>query len=126
MTIQLPKIRMVIVDDSNVVRQHLIELLMETARVEIVGEVDDAPQALDRIRALKPQVVILDIRMPHGSGLDVLRSLKQESPEIVVIMLTNYPYQQYRDSCLAAGADFFFDKSTEFDRITGVIEGLTA
>jgi len=124
MKTQLPKVRTVIVDDSSVVRGRLVELLKETARVEIVGEVDDAPQAMDRIRALKPQLVILDIRMPHGSGIDVLRDIKLEKPAPIVIMLTNYPYPQYRDSCLAAGADFFFDKSTEFNRLAAVIDSL--
>jgi DNA-binding NarL/FixJ family response regulator len=115
---------MLIVDDSIIVRGRLAQLLAETKQVEIVGEVDDAPQAMDRIRALKPQVVILDIRLPHGSGIDVLRDIKLESPTPIVIMLTNYPYPQYRAACLAAGADFFFDKSTEFNQLAGVIEGL--
>lgn len=122
--IQLSKIRMLIVDDSIIVRDRLAQLLAETQQVEIVGEVGDAPEAMDRIRALKPQVVILDIHLPHGSGLDVLRNIKLESPAPIVIMLTNYPYPQYRDACLAAGADYFFDKSTEFNRITDVIDSL--
>ena len=124
MAAEIPKIRLLIVDDSIIVRGRLAELLAETQQVEIVGEVDDAPEAMDRIRALKPQVVILDVRLPHGSGIDVLRDIKHESPAPLVIVLTNYPYPQYRESCLAAGADYFFDKSTEFNRITDVVNSL--
>jgi DNA-binding NarL/FixJ family response regulator len=124
MAAQIPKISLLIVDDSIIVCSRLAELLVETRRVEIVSEVNDAPQAMEHIRALKPQVVILDIRLPHGSGIDILRDIKLENPAPIVIMLTNYPYPQYRDSCLAAGADFFFDKSTEFNQLAGVIESL--
>ena len=70
----------------------------------------------------KPDVVILDIRMPDGSGIDVLQTIKQGEPAPAVIVLTNYPYPAYRQKCLQAGADFFLDKSTEFDQIPELIE----
>ena len=68
--------------------------------------------------------MILDIRLLGGSGIDVLRTLKQEKPSPHVIMLTNYPYPQYREKCLEAGADFFFDKSREFHQVTEVLQQL--
>jgi DNA-binding NarL/FixJ family response regulator len=60
--------------------------------------------------------------MPGGSGIEVLRSLKKMTPAPAVIMLTNFAYEQYRKKCEAAGADFFLDKSTEFDQIPLVLE----
>lgn len=113
-----------IADDSLVVRERLTTLLNELEGIEIVGQAETVADAITAIRQLKPAVVILDIRMPGGSGIDVLRSIKQDEPATVVIVLTNYPYPAYRKQSLAAGADFFFDKSTEFDQIAKVLEQL--
>jgi DNA-binding response OmpR family regulator len=68
--------------------------------------------------------VILDIRMPGGSGMDVLQAIKREKQAPMVIMLTNYPYPQYRKKCLGLGADYFFDKSTEFEKVTELFKQL--
>jgi DNA-binding NarL/FixJ family response regulator len=67
-------------------------------------------------------VVILDIRVPGGSGFEVLQNIKQGQAAPIVIVLTNYPYSVYRQKCLQAGADFFLDKSTEFDQIPALLE----
>jgi CheY-like chemotaxis protein len=60
--------------------------------------------------------------MPGGSGIDVLQNIKQDEAAPIVIILTNYPYWGYRQKCLQAGADFFLDKSTEFDQIPELFE----
>ena len=72
---------------------------------------------MESISRLQPDAVILDIRMPGGSGIDVLKKIKKNYPSTLVIMFTNYPTAQYRKRCLDLGTDFFFDKSTEFDKI---------
>ena len=113
--------RIVLVDDSDIVRERLRAILNG---VEIVGEARDSLEAIDSIQELKPDVVILDIRLPNGSGIDVLQHIKESNPSTKVIMLTNYPYPQYRRKCLEAGADFFLDKSTEFDRLSEVLSQL--
>lgn len=120
----LTKLRTLIVDDSAIIRNRLTTLLSDLPNVEIVGQAANTPQAMQSIRALTPDVVILDIRLPGGSGLEALRDIKRELPATVVIILTNYPYPQYRTKCLADGADFFFDKSTEFQKIAGAIDSL--
>ena len=116
--------RVLIADDSAAVRQRLKTMLSELPGIEIVGQAEDAPQARESILELRPDVVILDIRMPMGSGIEVLRDIKQRKHAPVVIMLTNYPYPQYRKRCLDAGADFFLDKSGEFNKIIGILEKL--
>ena len=80
------KIRVFIADDSDTVRDRLISLLREMPAVEIVGEAQDAAEAIQAIQRIKPDVVILDIRMPAGSGIGVLRSLrqKQEKPKFII------------------------------------------
>lgn len=116
--------RVLIADDSPVVRERLETMLSEIAGIEIAGEAQDVGEAEDSIERLKPDVVILDIKMPGGSGIDVLKKIKENKSACAVIMLTNYPYPQYRQASMDAGADFFFDKSTEFERISDVLQGL--
>lgn len=115
------KMRVLIVDDSAVVRERVTTLLSEVESVEVVGHAETVREATTSLEALRPHVVILDIRLTDGSGIDVLTYIKQHRPELKVIMLTNYPYPQYRKKCLEAGAEFFFDKSTEFDQIATVV-----
>jgi len=116
------KITVFIADDSLIVRERLVTILDELAGIEIVGQAGHVAEAISAIRKLKPDVVILDIRMPSGSGIDVLQNIKQDEPAPMVIILTNYPYPAYRQKCLQAGADFFLDKSTEFDQIPALFE----
>jgi DNA-binding NarL/FixJ family response regulator len=115
-------INVFIADDSLIVREHLVTMLDELPRIAIVGQAENVAEAITGILELQPDVVILDIRMPGGSGIDVLQTIKQEEPAPVVIILTNYPFPGYRQKCLQAGADFFLDKSTEFDQIPGLFE----
>lgn len=118
----MDKLKVFISDDSTTVRERLVTMTLELPEVDVVGQAADAPASLDAIRQTQPDVVILDIRMPGGSGIDVLRTLKKMTPAPAVIMLTNFAYVQYRTKCEKAGADFFFDKSTEFDKIPRALE----
>jgi DNA-binding NarL/FixJ family response regulator len=118
------KLKVFIADDSLIVREHLVTILDEVAGVEIVGQAKNVAEAINAIHRLQPDVVILDIRMPGGSGIDILENIKQDRAGPMVIILTNYPYPGYRQKCLAAGADFFLDKSTEFDQIPKLLERL--
>jgi DNA-binding NarL/FixJ family response regulator len=113
-----------VVDDSDFVRERLIEMLSELEEVEIVGGTGDPREAVTVIRQMAPDAVILDIRLPGRSGVEVLRDLKKEEPSPVVIILTNYPYPQYQKECTEAGADYFLNKSTEFNKIAKVLKGL--
>jgi len=116
------KIKAFIADDSLIVRERLVTMLDELAGIEIVGQAESVAEAISAIQRLRPDVVILDIRMPGGSGVDVLERVKQDKGAPIVIILTNYPYPGYRQKCLQAGADFFLDKSTEFDQIPKLFE----
>jgi DNA-binding NarL/FixJ family response regulator len=118
------KIRVLIADDAFVVRQRLVTMLDELAGVKIVGQAEHVAGVINAIRDLQPDVVILDICMPGGSGIDVLRDIKQDEVGPTVIILTNFPFSGYRQKCLDGGADFFLDKSTEFDQIPKLLERL--
>jgi DNA-binding NarL/FixJ family response regulator len=62
--------------------------------------------------------------MPGGSGLEVLRAIRRTYPSLCVLICTNYPHPQYREECIAAGANFFLDKSAEFEKIPAIIRDL--
>jgi DNA-binding NarL/FixJ family response regulator len=116
------KINVFIADDSLIVREHLVTMLEELAGIDIVGQAENVAEAISAIRKLQPDAVILDILMPGGSGFKVLQNIKQAGAGPMVIILTNYPYPVFRKKCLQAGADFFLDKSTEFDQIPALFE----
>ena len=115
-----------IADDSEIVRKHLVAMLSEMEGVEIAGQAEDSREAVDSISRSKPDVVVLDIRMPGGGGIQALELIKKAMPQMIVIMLTNYPEPQYRQKCLQAGAEYFFDKSTEFEKVREVLSGFIA
>ncbi len=114
-----------VVDDSVVIRDRLKRLLAEVPQVQVVGEAGDAQIAISAILEQEPDVVLLDIQLLNGNGIDVLKRLKQERVSPAVIILTDYPYPEYRQLCLAAGADFFFLKSTEFEQLVPALQQLS-
>ena len=113
-----------LVDDSPVIRQRLKRMVADVQEVKVIGEAGDAQEAMDAILKQKPDVVLLDIHLLNGSGIDVLQSLKKATPAPAVIILTNYPYPQYLQKCIEVGADFFFVKSTEFDQVVPALKQL--
>jgi DNA-binding NarL/FixJ family response regulator len=119
-----PRVPVYIVDDSPVLRERLVAMISELPNIEVVGQADIAFEAIHGIRRLRPAIVVLDISMPGGSGMYVLETVKKDRPVPLVIMLTNFAHEQYRQKCLQLGADYFFDKSTEFDRVTEVLRKL--
>jgi DNA-binding NarL/FixJ family response regulator len=120
-------IKVVVADDSIVLRERLLDMLHEVQGVEVVGCAEDGLHAIDCIRRLKPDVVVLDIQMPSGTGLDVLKNIKrgESASSLTVIVFTNFPYPQYRKRALECGAEFFFDKTTEFEKLRELFSQLT-
>ena len=99
-------------------------MLAEHEGVKVVGQTGDAREAIAEIRQVQPEVVILAIHMYMGSGIEVLRTVRQELPTAVIIIMTNSAYPQYRRECLRAGANYFFDKSIEFENINTIFDQL--
>lgn len=119
-------LKVFIADDSDAVRGRLRELVSEVEGVTVVGEASDGAEALEGIDDYQPHVVILDVRMPRRNGFEVLEETKKRDEAPVVIVLTAFAYQQYRERCLDAGAAHFFDKTTEFERVTEVLKVLSS
>ena len=116
--------RLFIADNSDLLCKRLVEMLSNIEGIEIVGQANDAPDAVKAVKRLRPDVVILGIWMPRGNGIIALQRIKRNEHPPKVIMFSDYPYPQYRDKCMDAGADFFFSKSTEFDKVTNVLKQL--
>jgi DNA-binding NarL/FixJ family response regulator len=113
--------QVLIVDDSEQIRQRLVTLLAESAQIRIVGQAGNSLEALEAVRRLKPDTVILDIRLPGTSGIELLKQIKAMHPEMKVIMLTNFDYALYRQQCQQLGADHFLNKTLEFEKIVDTI-----
>ena len=114
-----------VVEDSPIIVARLITLLQDIEDIEISGMATTAEAASIGIAKLHPDVVILDIVLVNGTGIDVLRTLKRESHSPAVIMLTNHTYPQYRDICEELGAEYFLDKSTEFEKVGDLLGGMS-
>ena len=117
--------RIYIADDSEEVRRRLIDLVSSLPQVELVGQTGDARAAIADIQRLQPDVAILDLRLVNGNGIEVLEIVKLLKVPPMVIMLTAFPNQQYRRRCITAGADYFFDKTSEFERIVDVLRPIS-
>lgn len=115
-------VKVILVDDSAPVRKRLRTLLSACTQVEIIGEAETPPTALRLIKSLRPDVVILDVVLKGGSGYEVLAKIKKREDQPIVIMLTNYSTLPFRKKAGEEGADYFFDKSTEFDKVIEILK----
>lgn len=116
--------RVLLADDSLVVRERLAGLLREVSGVSIVAQTHDVPGTLEAIREHRPAVVILDLNMPGGSGLDVLQWVQTEKFPVTVFVLTNYPILEYEQKARDYGARAFLDKSHEFMKAVELVRQL--
>ncbi|NTV37745.1 MAG: response regulator [Anaerolineales bacterium] len=113
-----------VVDDTAAIRERVMSLISNVPGVEALEAVGSAKEAYARMKERMPDVLILDVFMPEVNGIEMLRAIKKTKPSPVIIMFTSYPFPQYRDLCMKAGADFFFEKSTEFNLIAGTLASL--
>lgn len=116
--------KLLIADDAAFLRQRLSRLITESTGIENIIYAEDVPAAIKTIETEKPDVVVLDIQMPGGSGIDVLKKVQKEDQKPVFIVFTNYPYPRFRKSCMAAGADFFLDKSFDHNELLSILKKL--
>ena len=117
-------ILVLIADDSELIRERLVFMLSELDWIEIVGQARDGVEALNLIKELQPDVVLLDIWMPKVSGVEVLESVRQTDKSTAIIMLTNDASAQHRRRCLEVGANHFLHKSKDFERLPELLHEL--
>jgi two-component system chemotaxis response regulator CheY len=118
-------VRVFIADDSLIVCARLIAILKDMDGIAIVGQAQNANDAVQMVMAVRPDVAIVDIQMPGGGGFHVLRQIKATMPSTIVIMVTNHMFPQYRQQSVNDGAEYFFDKATEIDQVVEVLSLIT-
>lgn len=106
----MDKVKVLIVDDHEVVREGLRSLLAQRKGVAVVGEAASAAGAVEEARRSAPDVVIMDVRLPEGSGIEACREIRAERPETRVIMLTSYPDEEAVFASIVAGASGYLLK----------------
>ena len=115
-----------IVDDSDSIRQRLVTMLESMPDVAVVGEARSASDAIAGILATRPDSVLLDLNLGTSSGIEVLNTVRKQLPVVTFVILTNHSEPQYRRACARAGAEYFLDKSTEFDGVRNIIAKIAA
>ncbi|NWF88073.1 MAG: response regulator transcription factor [Ignavibacteriaceae bacterium] len=109
--------KLLLVDDSEIIRNKIKELLQDIEGLEIIDFASDGLEGVEKFWRYRPQIVILDIKMPKLDGMQVLKNIKTDEFPLSIIILTNYSNDYIRDVCLDNGADYFFDKTTEFEKV---------
>jgi len=103
--------RILIADDHHMVRRGVGDLLSKEAGWEICGEATDAAQAIQKASGLNPDLVLLDISLPDGSGLEAASRIRQEIPHVRILMMSHHDATQFVQSALESGADGCIDKA---------------
>jgi DNA-binding NarL/FixJ family response regulator len=113
-----------VVEDSAAVRERLVELIRDVKDVEVVGEAATYDTAVAGIINTRPDVAVLDIRLANetGSGIDALIEVRKTLPGIRAIILSNYSTPQHLKASADAGAEYFLDKSSDFERVAEILQ----
>lgn len=116
--------RVLLADDSRLMLERLTEMLNMYRDTEIVGSFNNGSETLKGLRTLKPDLAIVDIKMPGLTGLEVLTEIRKENKTVKIIILTFYSSDYYRKMAIQSGADYFFNKVDDFDELSMVVAGM--
>jgi DNA-binding NarL/FixJ family response regulator len=120
------RVRVLIVDDDDLMRAGLRGVLASDDAIELVGEANDGREAAYRVRLLKPDVVLMDVRMPDLDGISATRELTDAFPEVKVVILTTFEQDDYIFGALSAGASGFLLKRTRPEELIAAIHTIAA
>ncbi len=109
-----------LVDDNELVQVRLSRSIQKLYENISVYKAADCKEAILLFSQVNPNLVILDISLPDGSGIDLLRAMKKENPQVTIFMFTNYGTDEFKKSCIELGADGFFEKS----QFNGIIDSI--
>ena len=116
-------IRVFVLDDHEIVRRGVVDLIDAERDMEVIGEASTARQALGRIAATMPDVAVLDMRLPDGSGIDVCREIRSQYPSVTCLILTAYDDDEAAYSAVLAGAAGYVLKDI---KANGLLDGIRA
>jgi two-component system response regulator DevR len=117
-------LRLLVVDDHEVVRQGLVALIDRREGFDVVAEAGTVAEAIDQARRYKPDLVIMDVRLPDGSGIEACREIRAELPETRVVMLTSYPDEEAVLSAIIAGASGYLLKQIRARDLIAALEAV--
>jgi two-component system, NarL family, response regulator DevR len=118
------RVKILVVEDAPSVRGRLVSLILEVPGLELAGVAGSVGEARELLPTVRPDVALLDLRLPDGSGLDVLREARALDSGIFVAMFTAFDTPRVRSSCLAAGADAFLSKTSEIDELPALLRSI--
>ncbi len=116
--------RTLIVDDDGSFRRRVKGLLASERDIEVIGEAGDGQEAILKARELEPDLVLMDVRMPGMNGVNATRQLKNEMPELKVLILTIFDLQEYREAAMASGASGYVIKKSLIEELMPAIRGV--
>jgi DNA-binding NarL/FixJ family response regulator len=119
-------LKVLVIDDSFILRERLCWCLGSIEGVNIAGKANSVPTGIEAFRSVQPDVVILDLQMPGGSGIEVLEVIKSERPATKVIIFTNYPLPQLQKKCEEVGAEWFLDKTHDLTKLRTLLKELVS
>ena len=117
-------LRILVVDDHEIVRQGLVALLSRRDTFEVVAEAGSVAEAVAEARRFEPDLVIMDVRLPDGSGIEACRDIRAERPETRVVMLTSYPDEEAVLSAIIAGASGYLLKQVRGRDLVAALESV--
>ena len=119
-------IRIIIADDHSIVREGLKQVVVDQTDLIVSGEAENGKQTMELVRKGDFDVILLDIAMPGMSGLDILKQLKTEKPELPVLVLSMHPEEQYAVRALKAGAAGYLTKGSAPEELIAAIKKISA
>jgi DNA-binding NarL/FixJ family response regulator len=120
----MSKIRVLVVDDHTIVRNGICALLRLAGDIEVVGEASNGREALEIVRKLMPDVMLIDIAMPNLSGLEATRRIRKEFPEVKILVLTQYDDKEHVLGAIEAGASGFISKTAASSELASGIRSV--
>jgi len=118
--------RIFIADDSLAILDRFVKMVSQIHNAKVVGLASNGEDAITSIQKLKPDLVILDLRMPKGNGFDVIKNIKKNNLSMTELVLTSFATSSHKELCKQLGVEYFFNKTTEFEQAIDVIERLAS
>jgi DNA-binding NarL/FixJ family response regulator len=118
------KFKIGIIEDSKLIRMQIVSIMKQQEEIKILFQAEDEDEALTKLRNIPVDLVILDINLKKGNGLNLIPEIKEIRPETQVIIFTNHTENAYRKRSMELGADNFYNKSSEFEEMMVTISRL--
>ncbi len=118
--------RIFVADNSPIIRERLKSMMEAVGGIDVVGESANYSESISEIRRTRPDVILVDMNIAGGTGIDLLSEIHEQDWTVTKIVLSDYSTPPYRNACMMAGADYFFDKAMDYKKLRQLIRGLAS